>query len=429
MNDRLHRAPALAFLTRRPVLDRRGRLAGQTLACCDAAAGGLASQGRDGADPALLEGLRIIANLTAEFGLEGVLGDGMAFLRADAALLASDFVELPDPPRTVLLLSPGLSAEPWAMERLEALGARGFRFGLDDAFRDTCAVDRMSDTNQDASTSPWLPYASFVRVHASRADSMEAAGIALRSHGARLIATGVDDASTLMRLAHLDIELHEGTHFARPEVLSARTIAPAYMAVLEALSLVQQDVPTPRIEQALKADPALMLKLLRYINSAGFGTSRPISSVGEAIAWLGYRPLVRWLGLMLVTADGAAPHVLSRTALTRGRTLELLLEKDDVIEADQGFMTGLFSLLDVMLGMPMPRVMEKLPLPDEVMEALVSRGGRLGALLMTVEACESAHDARQAGLLAAASERARVSPEDLNGAHWQALAWAQQFGS
>ena len=56
----------------------------------------------------------------------------------------------------------------------------------------------------------------------------------------------------------------------------------------------------------LKRDPALSFKLLRYINSAGFGLSCEVQSIRHAVSILGMQPLYRWLSLLLVTA-GTGP--------------------------------------------------------------------------------------------------------------------------
>lgn len=64
-----------------------------------------------------------------------------------------------------------------------------------------------------------------------------------------------------------------------------------------------------------------------------------------------------------------------------------------------------------------------LNVPDAVSAALLRREGFLGDLLTLAEACESSDDAvfnRAAGLL-------HLSSQQINLAHLQALAWADQL--
>jgi EAL and modified HD-GYP domain-containing signal transduction protein len=64
-------------------------------------------------------------------------------------------------------------------------------------------------------------------------------------------------------------------------------------------------------------------------------------------------------------------------------------------------MTGILSLLDTLLGTPMPEVVAPLAVPDEVAAALVGREGRFGSMLRLVEALERGDDDEVVALLAA----------------------------
>ena len=101
----------------------------------------------------------------------------------------------------------------------------------------------------------------------------------------------------------------------------------------------------------------------------------------------------------------------------------LALETLPPEEADLAFVAGIFSLLDVMLNMPIESALGLLSVPDEVADALLRREGFLGDLLTLAEACESSDDAvfdRAAGTL-------HLSSQQINFAHLQALAWADQL--
>jgi c-di-GMP-related signal transduction protein len=70
--------------------------------------------------------------------------------------------------------------------------------------------------------------------------------------------------------------------------------------------------------------------------------------------------------------------------------MELLAGKAsrDSSYGDVAFMTGILSLLDALLEVPMSQVLGEISLPEEVREALLFRTGRLGHLLQVVEALE-----------------------------------------
>ncbi len=56
---------------------------------------------------------------------------------------------------------------------------------------------------------------------------------------------------------------------------------------------------------------------------------------------------------------------------------------------DFAFMTGILSLLDILIGMPMEQLLEQINLDDEVKAALIKREGNLGKLLKLVESWEA----------------------------------------
>src|SRR5690606_30053898 len=110
------------------------------------------------------------------------------------------------------------------------------------------------------------------------------------------------------------------------------------------LNLVRRNGDIRDIETVLKQDLALSYKLLRYINSAGFGLMYEIQSFRHAVNILGYDALNKWLSLLLVTdsRDPSAP-ALMQTAITRGRFMEEAgAGHVDADERDNLFITGAF---------------------------------------------------------------------------------------
>ncbi|MBD9250886.1 MAG: signal transduction protein, partial [Cronobacter sakazakii] len=61
------------------------------------------------------------------------------------------------------------------------------------------------------------------------------------------------------------------------------------------------------------------------------------------------------------------------------------------INENDAFIAGLFSRLDIILGVPMAVLIEQITVPAVVREALLNRGGTLGALLNLYEGYEQNH--------------------------------------
>ena len=202
-------------------------------------------------------------------------------------------------------------------------------------------------------------------------------------------------------------------------------ISPAHAQIVRVLNLVRRNADVREVEAALKHDLTISFKLLRFINSVGFGLSCEIQSFRHAVNILGYDKLNKWLSLLLVTAskDAAAP-ALMQTAIARGRFMELIGQGFfDSTALDNLFITGTFSLLDILLGANMKTALEQMNLPAVINDALLRREGKFAPFLDLALACEQ-DDIGQLADLAAALQ---LDAHAVNHAQVEALAFADSL--
>jgi EAL and modified HD-GYP domain-containing signal transduction protein len=404
--------PVQAYIGRQPILDRQQKIIGYELLFRNSREATSAQFGDE-----IFVGATILVNTLSNMGAAWLLGDKLAFINISTALLESDFLELLPAERVVLEIVETVRPTPELLARCRKLRAKSFRFALDD-FELTTA------------TAPFLEVASFIKLDIRELGQEKTVAMinALdgHHHKAKLIAEKVETKDEFRFCRQLGFSYFQGYYFAHPETLSAKTINPAYANVLSLLDRVREKAEIQEIETYFKKDVALSFKLLRYINSAGFGLSCEIESIRHALAILGYKQLYRWLTLLLVTAgEGTTAPALTKTAITRGRLTELLgagfLEDH---EGDNLFIVGVFSLLDVILEMPMEQVLEKLYLPAPINDALLHRQGIYAPFLQLAEACEDANlekIEKLAGTL-------QLAPDQINRSHLAALAWVEALG-
>lgn len=204
-----------------------------------------------------------------------------------------------------------------------------------------------------------------------------------------------------------------------------KTLSPAHAQIVRLLNLVRNNADIKDIEAVLKQDVALSYKLLRYINSAGFGLMCEIQSFRHAVSILGYDNLNKWLSLLLVTAsrDPGAPAMM-QTAIARGRFMEEIgAQFFDKSELDNLFITGAFSLLNVLLGTSMQALLEEMNLPAAITEALLAEQGEFAPFLKLARLCETFDGAA----LAKAADDLHIAPTLLNRAHVTALGFADSL--
>ena len=192
---------------------------------------------------------------------------------------------------------------------------------------------------------------------------------------------------------------------------------------LKLVQLVVADADTRDIEDVFRQDPTLSYHLLRLVNSLGMGATRRITSFSQAILILGRQQLRRWLNLMLFSArtdDHRAPMLLACVTL-RARCLELLAKQAGMDKSDQelAFMAGMFSLLGVLFGLPLPEVLKPLQVSETLVAAVLRHEGEIGRLLHLVERTEQRDLPAVSALLA----EVQINAAEFNLINLQACQW------
>jgi EAL and modified HD-GYP domain-containing signal transduction protein len=193
------------------------------------------------------------------------------------------------------------------------------------------------------------------------------------------------------------------------------------------LNRLREGAENEELAEGLRQDPVLTYKILRYVNSAAMGMQKEITTTAQALTVLGREKFYRWLSLLLfdVTHPGYAEKSLIEQALVRARLMEQIsaTTKAAGVIPDQLFLTGLFSLLHLMLGQAVEQVLEQISLPQAVRQALLSETGPLAPYLALAIACEQG-DQEQIALCASACG---VDAALVNDQLLLALSWANEI--
>ena len=350
-----------------------------------------------------------------------LLGEQQVFLEATPALLASHSLKRLRPQSVVLSLTMAELADPETLEHANRLRAQGFGIAVRDA---GSLVQSDVLAAMLAERRPALEPVTVLELDGAAPDLAAQAAL-LKQAGSsrqRLVARHAQNWHNAQDCLAAGLPLFAGRLYLSPPIHQKTALSPAQSTILQLMDLVRQGADVRAIEAMLKRDAALSFKLLRYINSVGFGLGTEIHSVQHAVTMLGYTTLYKWLALLLgTTSSGPSAAALMQTAVVRGRFAELLgeglLPKN---ELGNLFVTGMFSLLDKLLGMPMEQVLGTIRLPDSVAQALLSGDGIYGPFLALVQACETRDGSAQA-----LADSLFLEAGQVNRAHFAALAWAQ----
>ena len=197
---------------------------------------------------------------------------------------------------------------------------------------------------------------------------------AIKQPGIKLLAEKVESQAMLNFCKELGFDLFQGFFFCKPQVMKGVGLPANRLALLTLLARIQDPHMTlAELEQIISQDVALTYKLLRLINSAAFGMRQEVESLRQALLLLGMQTVSGFASLILMAGMTAKPQELMTMAMVRGRMCELIARGLNKLDTGKYSMTGLLSVLDAMLDMPMEAALARLPLTGEVKAALTRK--------------------------------------------------------
>ncbi|HEX5125452.1 MAG TPA: HDOD domain-containing protein [Rhodocyclaceae bacterium] len=200
-------------------------------------------------------------------------------------------------------------------------------------------------------------------------------------------------------------------------------LSPQTFNIATLINQVHADTDIPKMATVFKQDMAMSYRLLRYANAVGNAYNGKISSIEQALIWMGQSQLDRWLTLLLLNGGAAGSTALLESSLTRARFLELLgAGRLAAPQCESLFVLGLFSMLDVALKVPLEEAIRPLRLPDIMISALLRREGPMGAYLSLAEACDDG----DAGKVLKYSVAIGLTTRRVNERHIEALGWVNE---
>ncbi len=399
------------YIARQPIFDRHARLFAYEV---------LYRSGMDNVFPDDVGGDEathtVLAHVLFNIGLDAITGSRRALINfTENHLLQRTPTQLPTT-RCIVEILESILPSPEVFAACQELKARGYTLALDDF-----------DFNE--SSEALIPFVDIVKVDLQAVDREQLAeNMARLRQTAKVawLAEKIEDHRDLHLAQSLGFDYFQGYFLDKPEVLKNRTIDTSKIVLLNLLAEVcRPEIDLKKIERLVTPDVSLSYKLLRYINSVFYSLVRKVSSIHYALIYLGEDGTRQFVSLAATSelASGK-PSELMRLSMVRAQLCRLLaVARPDRADDSQLFLLGLFSLLDAMLDIPMADLTEKLPLTDELKNALNTGTGPLAPYLRAVVTYEKGEFQQCTGHLG----QLGITAEVMINAYVQALAWADQF--
>lgn len=394
------------YIARQPIFDDAKRLIGYELLFRDGQSNSYPDIDADVATSKLITDNHLLV------GLEKITCGHKGFINFTSQCMIHHFPVSLDPKTVVVEILETAEASSELLQACKLLSERGYVLALD-------------DHDFDPKWQAFLPYIRIIKIDVQQFNILEISKFMGQNKEFNIdfLAEKVETASEFNKLRTLGFKMFQGYFFARPEMLKHKKIPSTKVNLL---SLVGESAKVrldfERVSAIIERDLELSYKLLRFVNSGGFTKGHPIASLKHAVVYLGESELKKFISLLALANlnENGVKEVLMISLIRARFCARVSVLRNDVVDPPLAFLTGLFSMIDVVLEQPLEDLFQDLPLPPEIKDAVSNQTGPLGSYLALAKSFESSDWVLQKQL----SEQLLGAKTELHSDYVDCINWA-----
>jgi len=321
----------------------------------------------------------VLLNALNSIGLDRLIGHKKAFINVDKEFLMSSAIEGIPGERFIVEILETVKVDNEIIERVGALKDKGFCFAIDD-------LDLGGE--QLKNFEPLFPFIDIAKIDLIAAGGVDKVKTKLdffSNKNFKFLAEKVETAEEFDACKTIGFDYYQGYFFEKPTIVEGRKIDSSKASVVRLLRMIQGGSGLDEVAEEISKIADLSINLLKYINSAAFGTKCEIASIPQAVSFLGRIPLAQWLMLFLYAGadQNRFSSPLIESALLRANIMSSFAKKlkKDKMVVDKAYLTGLLSFFDAIMQIPLEKIKEEIAIDEEIFEAITSRQNMLGKLI------------------------------------------------
>lgn len=237
----------------------------------------------------------------------------------------------------------------------------------------------------------FFPFIDIIKINMDEINSKRIRSVMprIKSHNIKLAAERIETKYQQQSLAEVGFNYFQGFFYHEPEVVTEVKLTSLKTQMLMLLTeTYKKPIDYNHIANIISHDVNLTVGLLKMVNNVSTGTKVEVTSLKQAAIYLGDNKLCQFIAILAVsnlTSDTA--DELCNQALIVGKMMDELSDKAPLKHLKEyAFITGLLSTVDIVLSMPIEKIMEIMPLAKPIEKALIERKGELGNLLQLTTA-------------------------------------------
>ena len=323
-----------------------------------------------------------------EVGLDALTQDKDIFIPITQIQLVTDLTRniTEEPEKIIFLLDASTTPDPLVIQRCKELTGRGYKF----------AVYFTGNMNYVES---FTPYISHVFLKVSTEKLIESS-IAIKTALPKVtvVATDIGEKTifdNIKNSANAKISLFDGAFYKvhMPSNAKQNALSPLKTNYIQLLNIVNQDdFDFQTFTRTVRQDTALAIQFMRLVNTSSKSRTE-VKNLNQAAAMLGQKEIKKWVSTAVSNALCVdSPSEITRLSLIRAKFCENLARHFEMaIVQENLFLLGLFSVLDVVLDMPIQEAFKLVFVPPPIHNALVDGSGDFFSVLFFVQQYELGH--------------------------------------
>ena len=333
----------------------------------------------------LLATAKVVVNALNHFGIASLTDNNLAFINIDEELLLDSLIFNIPKKYFVLEILEDTKITKKSIKRIKELKEFGYKLAIDDVHCGDGFIERFT---------PIFEYIDFLKLDVSliKDDNIDNYLKLFKNYDFTLLAEKVETKEEYERYKSYGCTLFQGYFFAKPDIITRKSFEPKYKKLFQLINMLDNEsVEVEDIVEQLEEEVGLTVQLLRYINSCNIGTKKEIKSVKQAINLLGRKPLKQWLLLIAFSKSETNANTnpnknpILQLAITRAKIMSELAKRiPDIEDYHEASFTGILSLVDIILKIPMEEIFKEINVDESIQKAIQEHTGILGNLLSLI---------------------------------------------
>lgn len=308
----------------------------------------------------------VIVNSFYNIGINDMTAGRRAFINFTGNLLVQEIATLLPNDKLVVEVLEDVQATPVILERCRQLKDMGYEIALDDFV--------LSKENEALCDLADIIKIDFMQTSIPVIDQMMRR---TRRPGLRFLAEKIETREIYDKAMNMGFSYFQGYFFSKPLIISGEDVRPLPVNCVKLIQMVNySEIDFRQVGRIIMRDVSLTYQLLKLVNSAAFGFRGRIKTVHHALVALGSNEVRKWVSLVsMMGINKSNPRELNRISIIRAKFCEGMASYVTPSDPNSLFMTGLFSLMDVIMGRTFDTIFRDIGVSEETQDALLEGTG------------------------------------------------------